>query len=289
MGARQAQMGVPKAMQHIVSTAQAQEIAHNIMADPAKSADAMVAMKAQWGDHWNDVFADAVTLGKLPAAYQIVQHLEETGDPHNAALLARGMGGAIKESGPKAKEFWDDTIGSQEMGKIKTALLGDTTMKSFVHSMMESNAPQDQIDSLIQAVHTLAYSKEAYEGSGNPASDAVTAVLGKYAFLSEYGGPRVPSQFEDSVRANIGTMMNRLDVPSLQVPKLPNGVTADQWLAMVKAKPHWVTTPREDGIQLLDNGGRLVVNKAGDPVEIPFNAPAWGPPPVVESPQYTGL
>ena len=71
------------------------------------------------------MFADSVTLGKLPAEYQVVEHLEDTGDPHNAALLSRGLGGAQKGDKKAANLFWEDTIGTQEMGKIKTALLAD--------------------------------------------------------------------------------------------------------------------------------------------------------------------
>lgn len=275
---RQDMMGVPTGLQHVLSRTEAVQLAQNIATDPANAASTMQKMAAQWGSHWGNVFNDAVTMGKLPAPYQIVQHLEDINDPHNAALLARGLAGTGKEE----KNFWENTLGEKTKKTIDDGILSNEKMGMFVHSLEMSGAPVDQMNSLIGAVHSLAYAKQAYEGdkiSSDAATDAINAIIANhYSFLTEYGGnARVPTDVASTVRSNIDYYLNSLDHSNTTIPPLTNGVTPEQYLAAVKANPTWVTNRDDKGVHLVDKDGRDVLDVQGRRITVPFNAGRWNP------------
>jgi hypothetical protein len=51
------------------------------------------------------------------------------------------------------------------------------------------------------------------------------------------------------------------------------------YIDLVKAAPSWITGPKSDRLILLDPGGRVVNDKNGQPISVPFSQPRIAPPP----------
>lgn len=285
-------------MQHVLTKAGAENTAAQLTAPGADVKTLMDGLKREWGDEaWGHVFADLVTLGKLPAAYQSVAVLD---DPKDAALLAR----SINETSKGGKD-WSDILGNAG-GKpvaqtIKDAIRNDyPSVMQLERSLSSSGASAQQIDGILGSIETLAYGKKFYNQDADAAGSAVQAFTSKYRILPN-GFARIPVKIADTVTSNAGIMLQGLTTDRITVPEAfrtdnsPEGIrarpgapTADDYLAAVKANPTWITSPREDALWLMDSEARIVRGTDGKPFAVPFNAPRIVPetvaPPVWAAP-----
>jgi hypothetical protein len=220
------------------------------------------------------VFGDLVTLGKLPVAYQSVGVLD---DPKDAALLAR----AINETSKGGRD-WNDILGTVA-GKpvaqdIRNTIHNDPNVQQLMRSLSASAATVQQVDAIEGSIATLAFGKRFYNQDSSAAANAALAFTGKYGFI---GDARVPKDAFDSVSANAGTLLSRLNLGMIQVPdtfrtsNLPEDVrqhptapAAADYLLSIQSNPTWIT--RGDALWLLDNEARVVRDKAGRPITVPF-------------------
>lgn len=269
----QAILGVPEGAQHVLPLAQAQGIAGKLEnADNVQQS--LRQMKDEWGEAWPKVFADLVTLGKLPGGYLSVAALD---DPREAALLARGL----NEQSKSGKE-WNDILGnaggrSVAQG-IRDAVRNDNEVMRFERSLKDSGSSLHQIDGILSAIETLAFAKRFYNQDGNAAQSAIKAFTDRYSFMPGSSSARVPKDNYAAVQANAYDALQDLTESSVRVPPAydssPSAPMADNYIHALKVNPTWVTSPREDALWLMGPDGGVVRTKDGKPFAIPFNKPA---------------
>lgn len=276
-------LGVPTDGQHILDNTGATAMAQQIMADPEQAPARLKAMETQWGSAWPKVWQDLGTVGKLPAAYQMVGALENEGD---GALLARALGQANKEG---VNRSLDDILDKGAAGttrpsqSIRTRVQGSEDVQSYARSMLASGASDEQVRGIVSSIGLLAEAKSLYHNQepAAAADDAVQSAIGKWEFLPQ-GGARIPRANADAITGNAETVVRGLSLAALQPPAIysrsgqsPGAATADDWLRVLQAAPNWVTVGRS--IRLMDNGGRFVRRAGGGFVEVPFNIAAPTP------------
>jgi len=279
----QEHLGVPGSLQHVLPLAQAQMLADKLMAPDVDVKQQMVGLAQQYGTAWPHVFADLVTLGKLPGGYLSVGALE---DPRDAALLSRGL----NEQSKSGRE-WNDILGnaggrSVAQG-IRDAVRNDTTVMQFERSLKDSGSSLHQIDGILQAIETLAFAKRFYNQDSNAAQSAIKAFTDRYAFMGGSSSARVPKDKYEAVAANAAEAMNGLTEASVQIPPsygaTPGAPARGDYIHALRANPTWVTSPREDAVWLLDHEGAVVRDPAGKPFAVPF---AKSAPPRAMVPQF---
>jgi len=265
----QSHIGIPPWQQHLLSAQQAQSIAGTLIHGEGDVQAQMSQLAATYGQHWPQVFGDLVTLGKLPAAYQGVAALD---DPNDAKLLAR----AINETNKSGKD-WSDILGSaggkSVAGGLKNDVRNDPGVQNLAFSLARSGASAGQIDGLLGSIETLAYAKQFYNRDTSAAADAVKSFIGKYEFLPN-GGARVPVDKADAVTQGAVETLRTLTADKIAVPPVFGGLgqpTTEDYAASLRSAPTWITSPRNDALWLMDAGGRLVRDKGGLPVAVPFS------------------
>lgn len=271
----QAYLGVPEGQQHLLQVKEAQGLASKLMAPGTDAHNTMAAMQQTYGSAWQSVFKDMVTLGKLPAAYQSVQALD---DSHDAGILAR----AINETKPGADgkpKDWNEILGNAGGKPVKSTMddlvRNDTSVQSFQQSLLKSGASLGQVTDITNSISTLAYAKRVYDGldSASAAQAAVQSFTGNYEFLP--GGARVPKASYDNVTAAAGQTLQAMTPDQIKVPPIYGGQgmpSKDEYMNVLKANPTWITNKTGDGLWLMDSGGKLVRTLDNKPVTIPFTA-----------------
>lgn len=275
----QERLQVPQDGRHVLSDAQAGGMARRIIADPQHAPETLRGLQAQWGSAWPEVWRDLATVGKLPAAYQMVGGLDDEGD---AALLARALGEANKQGVNKSIEELIDKGATTGISRPSQAIRlriegpGAETIQDYQRSMLASGASPAQMRGIIESITLLAQAKVLYHGEqpAAAADHAVESAIGKWEFLPN-GGARVPRPNLDAVSEGAHQAVEGLALGQLQVPKVygtaasPGAASADDWLRTLKVAPNWTTVGQ--AIRLMDNGGRFVRRGDGGFVEIPFN------------------
>ena len=278
-------LGVPEAQQHVLTRAQALNLAGQISGSQDPKA-IFAQMQTAWGGTWPSVFRDAISLGRLPPAYQAVQTLD---DPHDAALLARAL--SSEKPGPDGKpaKSIDETVelmgGSKgDAAKIRDAVRYDPDVAKYAQSIQKSGASPDQVMGIVNAVETLALAKrgagEATDAS-SAASAAVKSFFGRFDYMPN-GGARVPANVMDAVSANARSTLDGLGPEHIAVPPRfgqQGQPEPQEYINTIKAAPTWITSPKSDALWLMDYGGRIVRGKDDRPVAVPFNRPLPAPAP----------
>jgi hypothetical protein len=257
-------MGVPNDVRNVLPAPAAQSLVQSIEANPSQAPATFKAMEQQWGGAWPQVWRDLTTGGKLPAAFQAVPALENEGD---GALLARWLGQAGKTA--------DDLLGEKAVNQIKTTIRSDPTVQAYLSSLSRSGASMQQVSAVTDAIDGLAFAKSYFNRDPQPALGAITAFTGNYEFMPN-GGARVPRDKVDAVSANASQALNGLSLDKLAVPNVYGRQGApkpEEFLELLKASPMWINAPRGDALWLMDPYGRIVRDRKGAPIAVPFNAP----------------
>ena len=263
----QDQLGVPEEERHVLTRGKALDMVRAINdGDPVKT---FQQLQAQSGNAWPQVFKDLVTLGKLSPSYAAVGALSDPAtlnSPQDATLLARWL----KES-PKDKDV-SHLLGAQAVADIRDGVRGNTAIQQYESSLKKSGLSRPQIDAVRQSVEDLAFAYKYFDKSDKPLESAIAAFTGKMTFLPE-GGARVPTNVYENVRTNTRGALNDLTLENVQAP---GGSRDKEWLELVKASPTWVT--QGDAVWLMDQGGRWVRDKAGNPIKVEFSTPPRSTP-----------
>jgi hypothetical protein len=301
--AEQARLGVPTVQQHVLTKNDALNFANGIAANPEDAPKVLAGMAAHWGSAWGHVWSDLVTEGKLPAGYQVVGQLADY-DPDNAAVLARALGAEHKDDKAFEKAISDKTTRAGKSIKQITGetIPGDPRVTDYTRSLYDSGASPAQVTAITGAIEHLAAGRVLFkhEDPSEASQKAIDAVVGHYVFMPN-GGARVPADRESDVGANARVTLEGLSLDNVAVPARfagaeltdPGAVTRpgaatepkpQSYIDMVKAAPTWVTGPKADRLLLLDPAGRLVTDKTGAPISVPF---AQGPPAMALPPAGT--
>lgn len=297
---RQEKLGMPSERQHVLTNPMSQAIVQSIITDPAHASDYISGLRHQWGPAFDHVWFDLVNSGRLPAGFQLMEAID---DPRDKTLLARGLTQEYTSTlkpAPGQTEFRNESMWQNLLGKdyhaIKNTIRADNdSIKPFVKSLMMGASSETQVNSLLGAVDTLAFSKYMFdpETKGDAeasANAAIKSALGHYKFT---GTARIPSAVYDAVSENSRNTVQGLNLGNTTVPPGFGGKgepSADSYLSVhVKANPTWFTTPKEDAIQLIDSAGRIVRDKAGQPITVKFDDPASLPKPPLPPMQMPGL
>ena len=240
----------------------------------------MKGLQATWGSAWPEVWKDLTTVGKLPAAYQMVGALENEGD---GALLARALGQANKEGVNKPLDDLIDrgaTGASRPSQVVRTRVEGSQAVQDYRSSMLASGASPEQVDGIVSSIGF----------SGRPKFSTTTKTLQRPAtklYRARSGSGiscrtvALASREQMPMRLRKCAARGRQDCRSLPcgLPRsilsrgqAPGAATADDWLRVLRAAPNWVTVGQS--IRLMDNGGRFVRAANGGFVEVPFNVQA---------------
>lgn len=295
MIAWQDHLGLRSDQQHVLSTAEALSKTKDIIQNPAQAQAQLGELQREYGPSFDHVWYDLTTLGKLPAQYQLLGALQ----PADAAMLSRALteqtSAKLGDKGVEA--YWENTLPrtpgvTSPYQAVRQSIREDDTVRQFELSMRNANASGAQINGLIGAIDTLGFGRLQYGADTDPATaakNAVQAALGHYSF--GLNGARIPNSVADTVIGNATHMLNTLTVNDIAVPKGVGGIgqpTADQYLSFIKNSPTWFTTPKEDAVQLVDPGGRLVRDKSGNPLTIKFGDAPAPQPAQMASPPYEG-
>jgi hypothetical protein len=208
------------------------------------------------------VWHDVTTLGKLPADYQLIGALDNKQD---AELLARAL-----QEGKNGKDI-SALLPPAKASKIKDDVLNSPQLNNYLFSLDASGASDSQKMGIRDAVLKLAYAKAFYNRDEVGAANAIKDVVGHYEFLPS--GARLPSDQASAIKASAKTFLNGLDATKITVPPVygqPGMPTAKDYIDGLRATPHWITSPKGDSLWLKDNGNRLVTDKNGHPVSVPF-------------------
>jgi hypothetical protein len=287
--AQQGRLGVPPEQQHVLPKAEAQSHAMDIARDPEKSPQQMQRMAAAAGDAWPQVWNDLITQGKLPAGYQVVGQLADY-DPGNASVLARSLGAKTKDD-----KGFEALVSAKAPGGKSIRQVADETIPvdervvAYERSLLDSGASVGQTVAVRAAIEHLAAGRAIFlhEAPTEATEKAIDAVIGHYQFMPN-GGGRVPADRFSDVSANAQSTLNDLSLDRVAVParfgSAPSEPKPQEYIDNVKAAPTWVTGPKADRLFLLDPAGRVVKDKDGAAISVPFSQQRMMPPPAAIPP-----
>jgi len=289
--ALQDHLGVSEANRHVLSRAEATQLTTALTTQGADAKGMLDEMARRYGNHYQDVFRDMVTMGKLNPSYQLLGSL----DPLNASALGRwlqGMGPNEKGEATTANKILGEAAGHPVAQAIRTRVLTNSALADMQASWEGQGFSPKQIEGLTGAVEDLAYAKRLYHhlNPDDAADEAVTAVAGKYTITPGWGTVAVPVEYYDTMRRNGAKVVDDLkegkgpdDIVTAQAvgeDRQIGGATGADYLRLLKATPYWVTSEDGKGMVLKDTyvagtgaQGRIVMRNNGQRVYIPFNSP----------------
>lgn len=298
--ASQARLGVPEPERRILSKAQSQAIASDIMrSDPAQGdpqnpdgpAIRIRSLAQSYGEAWPRVFQDLVRDGNLPAEYQMLAVIPSSiGQADFARMLAAqkqaGGAGAFRQAVQRAFPTEESRL-SKEIG---------TYIQPFVATALASGqSGGDKLAGMVGgAIENLA---AYYVFRGADASTAMQRatdriVNDKYDIL---GSMRVPKETSDGrplglppvQRAQAYVMRNLTPEKLADIEGNPDVPPDERRRIAFRAaqRGFWVPNERDTGLVLmmeLENGGRLPVREqGGNRIELLFDS--------LPSPSVSGL
>jgi hypothetical protein len=224
MLAEQDRLGVPPDEQHVISKITAPQMVQQITADPERAPAAIKTLQATWGSAWPEVWKDLTTVGKLPAAYQMVGALDNEGD---GALLARALGQANKEGVNKPLDDLIDrgaTGATRPSQVVRTRVEGSDAVKDYRSSMLASGASLEQVDGIVSSIGLLGQAKVLYHNEDATAAgdEAVQSALGQWDFLPN-GGARIPRANADAITDNAQRTVAGLSLAAVRPPAIYGG------------------------------------------------------------------
>jgi hypothetical protein len=292
--AEQERLGIPADARHVLTNRQSQATMQQITSNPEQAPAALQEMQQRWGTAWPEVWRDLVTVGKMPAAYQMVGALDNQGD---GALLARALGHANKEGVNRdLSELIDKgaTGVTKPSQAIRTRIEGSEDIQKYARSMLASGASIAQVNGIVSSIDLLAQAKALYHGedAGAAADHAIESAIGKYEFMPN-GGARIPRANADAITAAARDYVSSLTFNDVQQPSsytagapVPGAATGQDWFRVLQASPNWLTVGQ--AIRLMDQQGRFVKRADGNFIEVPFNAvaPTAAPLSPIPTPVY---
>lgn len=264
--ASQTEMGVPAGQQHILPQYAAQAMARDLSADPASTQRKLSSYAKEFGPNWPAIFRDVSTIGGLSAQYQSIALLPERDGFMLSRVLATGKEGKDVRA----------LMTPQDVAAIHDNLQGH--MHQFQSSLAASQIPPSQIEAITNSAISLAHGNAVY-GSMPPdqaADAAFNAFTSRYGYI---GVARVPADRRDVISQNAQARLDALTEQNVAIPHVlnrPGAPTGQEYLGLLRSAPTWITSPQGDSIWLMDTGGKVVRDRRGNPISVPFNAP---PPP----------
>ena len=290
----QDRLGIPAEQQHLLLRAQATKIGATLAVPGADAKAALDGLQKSYGGYYGQVFRDLASEGHLSPSYQLIGALGDA----DGALLSRwlqGMGPTTKGE-TKAKTA-DEVLGEDASGSIALAIRKAVDRNDQLTQMQASwndfGFQIATIGALHKAVQELAYAQAFYNrlDPAAAAQKAVAALADRYVMWQD-GSARVPAEVNDTVRANADTILaDHLDRDDIAEPPqyfsratggLPESplrtATAADYKRLLRATPYWITSPDGTGLMLKDSSvigapGRIVTDREGKPIFVPFNAP----------------
>jgi hypothetical protein len=285
----QSRLGVPAEQQHVMTMDAAQRVASAITNDPGHAPDTMRTIATQYGAAWPHVWSDLITLGKLPAGYQVVGQLADY-DQTNAAVLSRALGASAKDDKSFHALVGAKAPGGKSIEDVAHETVPvDQRVMDYERSLTDSGASPSQVFSVRSAIQDLAAGRAIFlhEDPATATDKAIDAVVGHYEFAPN-GGARAPRDRFDDVTANARMVLNGRTVENMTIPPAygtaPGMPKPQEYIDMLQAAPTWITGPKADQWMLVDPGGRLAKNANGQPVVVPFSMPRLPAPDVTMPP-----
>lgn len=272
---RQDNAGVPEYLQSALPKSVAGKMTNSIIGNPENAPTQLNKLAELSGNNWPSLYQSLVTQGGLPTYYQSVAQLGGSEDPEvrrDGGLLARWGGEDTK--GKTA----DEIIGTKNVSDIKKAVQGNPTVQAFTQSLGMSNASLSQIAEVKNSIEQLAmaksfYQKGIYATPSDAAQAAIKSFTNRYEFMPN-GGARVPTDKFANVMQSANEVLNNLsniaappDIYNTGFHGLPK---AEEYFNAVKGAPTWVTSKNEDAIVLKNSMGKIVLDKEGKPISVPF-------------------
>lgn len=280
----QERVGIPPDQRHVLPASVAQTYAQKMIesGDPKAT---LSQLQTQFGSNFPQVFRDMVTVGKMSPMMQAVAGIP---DLDAAQLTAWIKGTSVGQEGKTQHEKGHalavkqlGTTAVSGIGGIDDAIRSNDAFQKLAHSWRLTGGPaaENWISGMTDAVHNLAYAKAVQAGSPADAADkAVKAFTSQYEFMPS--GALVPAKQFDTVTENSRAVLDGLTPEKIVVPPLfgqPGQATPQEYIGLLQANPQWITSPKADGLWLMDSGGKLVRGKDGQPFELKFDAPAIHP------------
>lgn len=217
----QSSLGVPSQLQHVMSRAQAQSTAGQLLnADPSKLdvGATLAQMEKAYGPYWNQAFGDIKTMGKLAPDYQV---LAMTPSPAVRDDMQRMLKFVHEKGGV---EKLHDLAGKYNMASINDVLSGgNTALQNFISSVnvpgIYGNAAAS--DMMKNAIRNLAaYRSGTTTVTGTTAARQATSDLidDKYDFGGRGNLLRVPKGLVAPIENYADTVMFSLNKMELAGP-----------------------------------------------------------------------
>jgi hypothetical protein len=283
----QTNMGVPDSLQHILPKESSVKMATELQAPGADMQQKLAEYHKLYGDAFPLVMHDLVTQGKLPAAYQMVDALD---NPLDAAQLSKALQEGLNDKKAE-KVLGEANVSDKHTGMLaligQQAALPGAPLSRYLTSLRESGASTDQIDQVVSGIQTLALSKAAIYGvpPTQARNDAISAFIGHYEYLP--GAARVPVGSMDATSHNVAYMLHTMSPATIAVPTdygQPGMPSRQAYIEELRSQPYWITHVTPNGstaLWLLDRHMHVVMGTDGKPFQVPVTTtPMPGSAPV---------
>lgn len=231
----------------LLTNGQANAIAEQFHTGSANAADVMGGLQAQWGSHFNDVFAQLTQDEKLPPAAMVIPNMS---DPYAKETLAR-------YSDPKVQKDMVENLPAGATKDINTSL--QQLNEPFFNTLAFQQGGQRTFDTVLEQQRTLA---GAYVMQGRSASDAARiayeqTVGHQYVFVDSLRIPK--AEQPDLVQSGLGTLQESPQTlnatpPASYRPGLTPQARNAAWLDAIKSNAAWVANGDESGATLVVRG-----------------------------------
>lgn len=229
------------------------------------AASLMSGLQDQWGKHFNTVYRQLATEGKLPASALVVPNMSDSGAAERA----------VRAATPEATKAYKDAVGTTVTRDIGESLRAQ--MAPFLATLVNQNGGESTYESVRSVAEALALSYAAGGATAEQAAkQAFTETAGHaYAFEGTFRVPR--TEMPDQVIAGVRDLRRNADrIPAAAFPDLAGLTPENQREAMLdllKNSAVFVTDGEERGLDLfVDQGAGLVpvMGMDGKQLNIPW-------------------
>lgn len=284
----QKQLGVRDEDTHIMTKQVAQQTAKQLMTvDPATGdmGKQLSDMAASYGDAWPKAFGDLVTMGKLPAEYQVLAAMP---DPASRTQYQRALAATAKKGGIAAlkNDVPPDAVKDIDQG-LDAAV--DPFRQTAAIPGLTNNV--GLISTVRDAIKTYAYFDAMQTGDGAGAlKRAESAVLtDKYDFSGTMRVPKGMLPAVESAASNVTSNLKPEDLAPLAADTMATkdaaGLTVEQRQAITMdaaQRGKWIPNETDTGLVLvgqLRNGAMVRMQRSdGGRIQLNFKDIAAQPP-----------
>jgi hypothetical protein len=251
-------------------------------------------MQQQYGDNFQRVYNDLVRYG-LPARFQVMANIS---DPIMQTRLADAYANPDQGGTPtKVNKFWEEALGGKGINapkaKIDAGIDGNATLNNYFATLKASGAHDSDISAYRDVIKRLAYEgKMNGEDEDKAATNAVNAITKQYVIGGNgFEKARIPASVAPIVQRNANTWRANVSADDVAIPNYAE--SPDNYIYSIKHTGDFITNIDETGLNLRDQSGRLVRDKEGNPITIPFSAKkelvlSHPPKPDLSLPDITG-